>query len=221
MKPIIAPSLLSADFTKLGDQIKECEQNGADWFHLDVMDGRYVPPITFGSLICQAVRKSTSLPIDVHFMIEEPEKQIDAFVEAGANSITVHIESCPHIHRTIQQIHSKGIKAGVSLNPGTPLSFIELVLNEVDLVLVMSVNPGWGGQDYLSLATKKIQTLANWKRTYGYHYLIEVDGGIHLNNIRQIVQDGAEVIVAGNAVFQNGEIGKNLNALKNELRGFL
>ncbi|MCX7834738.1 MAG: ribulose-phosphate 3-epimerase [bacterium] len=216
MTPLLAPSLLSADFTKLEDQIKQCEQGGADWIHLDVMDGCFVPPITFGPIICQAVKKVTTLPIDVHLMIIEPERQIEPFVQAGADSVTVHVESCNHLHRVIQTIHSKKIKAGVALNPATPLAMIEPILSEVDLVLVMSVNPGWGGQQYLSVASEKIRTLAQWKKEKNLKLLIEVDGGIHQNNIQEIVGIGAEVIVVGNAVFHHGNIQENLNELRKQ-----
>lgn len=217
MQALLAPSLLSADFTILGEQIKKCETGGADWLHLDVMDGRFVPPITFGAGMCSAIKSVSRLPVDVHLMIVEPEKQIDFFIDAGADYLTIHIETCPHLHRILDIIQQRGVKAGVSLNPATPLVLIESVLDRVDLVLVMSVNPGWGGQRYLRIASDKITQLSNWKRERSYPYLIEVDGGVSYNNIFDIAKFGAEVFVAGNAVFQNGSIEDNLRSLRQQI----
>lgn len=215
-KTLLAPSLLAADFTKLAEQIAIIEKSGADWLHLDVMDGQFVPPITFGDLVCKAASTVTKLPLDVHLMIVEPERQIDAFAAAGAQYLTVHVEACAHLHRVLQTIRSAGMKAGVSLNPGTPVEVVEPVLDIADLVLVMSVNPGWGAQKYLPLAEEKIRKLATWRKQRKLSYLIEIDGGIYPDTAKLAVAAGVDVLVAGTAVFK-GDIAKNIHALKKAL----
>ncbi|CAN7460953.1 ribulose-phosphate 3-epimerase [Paenibacillus sp. LjRoot153] len=199
----VAPSILSADFAKLGDEIKAVEQGGADWIHVDVMDGHFVPNITIGPLVVDAIRPVTKLPLDVHLMIEKPDRYIPDFVKAGADLISVHVEACTHLHRTLDLIKQSGIKAGVVLNPATPISLIEHVLDEhLDLVLIMTVNPGFGGQAFIPGMLNKIRSLreqANAKGLTGLH--IEVDGGINEITARQVIEAGADVLVAGNAVF--------------------
>lgn len=199
----VAPSILSADFAKLGDEIKAVEHGGADWIHVDVMDGHFVPNITIGPLVVDAIRPVTKLPLDVHLMIEKPDRYIPDFVKAGADLISVHVEACTHLHRTLDLIKQSGIKAGVVLNPATPISLIEHVLDEhLDLVLIMTVNPGFGGQAFIPGMLNKIRALreqANAKGLTGLH--IEVDGGINEITARQVIEAGANVLVAGNAVF--------------------
>ena len=199
----VAPSILSANFAKLGDEIKAVEQGGADWIHVDVMDGHFVPNITIGPLVVDAIRPVTKLPLDVHLMIEQPDRYIPDFVKAGADLISVHVEACTHLHRTLDLIKQSGIKAGVVLNPATPISLIEHVLDEqLDLVLIMTVNPGFGGQAFIPGMLNKIRALreqANAKGLHGLH--IEVDGGINEVTARQVIEAGADVLVAGNAVF--------------------
>ncbi|MGO4497156.1 ribulose-phosphate 3-epimerase [Paenibacillus sp. 2RAB27] len=199
----VAPSILSANFAKLGDEIKAVEQGGADWIHVDVMDGHFVPNITIGPLVVDAIRPVTKLPLDVHLMIEKPDRYIPDFVKAGADLISVHVEACTHLHRTLDLIKQSGIKAGVVLNPATPISLIEHVLDQhLDLVLIMTVNPGFGGQAFIPGMLNKIRALreqANAKGLTGLH--IEVDGGINEITARQVIEAGADVLVAGNAVF--------------------
>ncbi|MBA2937923.1 ribulose-phosphate 3-epimerase [Paenibacillus sp. CGMCC 1.16610] len=199
----VAPSILSANFAKLGEEIKDAELGGADWIHVDVMDGHFVPNITIGPLVVDAIRPVTKLPLDVHLMIEDPDRYIPDFVKAGADLISVHVEACTHLHRTLHLIKQSGVKAGVVLNPATPISLIEHVLDEnLDLVLIMTVNPGFGGQAFIPGMLGKIRALrdqANAKGLSGLH--IEVDGGINEVTARQVVEAGADVLVAGNAVF--------------------
>ncbi|OPH53013.1 ribulose-phosphate 3-epimerase [Paenibacillus ferrarius] len=199
----VAPSILSANFARLGEEIKEAELGGADWIHVDVMDGHFVPNITIGPLVVEAIRPVTKLPLDVHLMIEQPDRYIPDFVKAGADLISVHVEACTHLHRTLHLIKQSGVKAGVVLNPATPISLIEHVLDEqLDLVLIMTVNPGFGGQAFIPGMLNKIRALreqANAKGLSGLH--IEVDGGINEVTARQVAEAGADVLVAGNAVF--------------------
>ncbi len=211
----IAPSILSADFARLGDEVRAAEEAGVDYIHVDVMDGHFVPNITIGPLIVKALRPITPLPLDVHLMIENPERYLEDFVEAGADILTVHVETCPHLHRTIQQIKSLGIKAGVTLNPATPLSTLEEILPAVDLVLIMSVNPGFGGQSYIPGSTAKIARLRAMLDAIGSEADLEVDGGINPTTIQQAVEAGATVLVAGSAIFNSrASIASNVAQLR-------
>lgn len=198
----IAPSILSADFSKLGEEIKDVERSGADYIHIDVMDGHFVPNITFGPVVIQSIRPLTSLPFDVHLMIQNPDPYIPMFIDAGATILTVHAEACLHLHRTIQLIKSYGIKAGVAINPATPAEMIVEVLEELDQVLVMTVNPGFGGQQFIQQMMKKIKKFYDWKVTHNYSYDIEVDGGINEETAKLCVDHGANVLVAGSAIFK-------------------
>lgn len=197
----IAPSLLSADFTRLADELASVEEAGADWIHVDVMDGHFVPNITLGPFIVEAVKRATDLPLDVHLMIERPERYIEDFVRAGANSVGVQVEACPHLHRTIAQIRETGARACVVLNPSTPASAVEVVLGDVDQVLVMTVNPGFGGQKFIESMLPKIETLRGWINENGLDVALEVDGGIAVETIGRAAAAGADVFVAGSAVF--------------------
>ncbi len=201
----IAPSILSADFARLGEQVTEATKAGADYIHIDVMDGQFVPQITIGAPVVAAVRSHTSLPLDVHLMIEAPEQQIKQFADAGASIITVHIEACPHIHRVVQTIKESGVKAGVSLNPGTPLESLNEILPSLDLVLVMTVNPGFGGQTFIEGMLDKIARLRAELDKRGLATELEVDGGINAEIAPKVVQAGATVLVAGAAVFNSGQ----------------
>ena len=209
----LAPSILAADFSNLGRDVKEIENAGVEYLHIDVMDGMYVPTISFGAHIVRSLRKVSSLVFDVHLMIEDPIRLIDEFVEAGADIITVHAEACKHLHRTITEIKEKGIKVGVSLNPSTPLNILEYVLDELDMVLLMSVNPGYGGQDFLPLTIEKIKTLKEMIDKKNLKADIEVDGGITTENVHEVLDAGANVIVAGTAVFNN-DISENIKQFK-------
>lgn len=197
----IAPSILSADFSRLGDEIRAVDAAGADYIHVDVMDGQFVPNITIGPLVVEAARKVTKLPLDVHLMISDPDRYIPDFAAAGADIIVVHAEACPHLHRTIQLIRSLGKRAGVSLNPVTPLNVLEYVLGELDLVLLMTVNPGFGGQSFIEACIPKIQALRGMLDKRGLETELEVDGGVKTDNIARIAHAGADVFVAGSAVF--------------------
>jgi ribulose-phosphate 3-epimerase len=197
----IAPSILSANFAKLGEEIVDVEQGGADYIHVDVMDGHFVPNITIGPLIVEAIRPITELPLDVHLMIENPDVYISAFAEAGASIITVHQEATVHLHRTIQLIKSSGVKAGVALNPGTPVEMIKDVLGELDLVLIMTVNPGFGGQSFIPFTVEKIRQLAKWRDQFKFNFEIEVDGGVNVSTANSCALAGADVLVAGSAVY--------------------
>lgn len=212
----LSPSILSADFSKLGEQVKEIERYGADWVHIDVMDGMFVPNISFGMPIIKSIRKLTDLTFDVHLMIEEPGRYIKDFVDAGADMITIHYEADRHIDRTISYIKSFGIKAGIALNPGTPVSMIENLIEKVDMVLIMSVNPGFGGQKYIEYCGRKIEEVKALKDKYNKEMYIQVDGGIDITNIDKVIKAGANSIVAGSAVFKNNEIEKNIEALKDK-----
>ena len=198
---ILSPSLLSADFWRAGEQLKELEDAGVKWLHVDVMDGDFVPSISFGMPVIKSLRAKSNLFFDVHMMVTEPVRYIDAMVDAGADMITVHVEACKHLHRTIQAIKAKGIKAGVVLNPGTPLNALDCILEDVDMVLLMTVNPGFGGQKYIPTMTAKIKALKEMIDARGLNIDIEVDGGATPDNVKMLLEAGANVIVAGSAVF--------------------
>jgi ribulose-phosphate 3-epimerase len=214
MMRIIAPSILSADFTKLGDEIKSVENAGADWIHIDVMDGHFVPAITMGPIITKAARSNTSLPLDVHLMIENPDLYIPDFAKAGATLISVHVEACAHLNRTIQLIKKFKTKAGVALNPSTPLSSLEWILEFVDFVLIMSVNPGFGGQAFIPNSIDKIRVLRKMIKERGLSTLIEIDGGVNEKNIEEISIAGADAFVAGSAIFGTRDYKKAIKGLK-------
>ena len=197
----LAPSILSADFGHLAEDVKKIEEGGADIIHVDVMDGHFVPNISFGAPVMKGLNGKTGLNYDVHLMIENPDQYIEDFITPQTEYITVHQEACVHLHRTIQNIKSKGIKAGVSINPATPVSTLECILEDVDLVLVMSVNPGFGGQKFIPGALEKVRQLAEIKKAKGLDFIIEIDGGITLNNIQEVLESGVEMAVAGSAVF--------------------
>jgi len=199
----IAPSILAADFTKLGDEVKQAQDAGADLIHIDVMDGRFVPNITMGPLVVEAVKKVATVPLDVHLMIVEPEKYIETFADAGANNITVHIEACPHLHRVLGQIKEAGCKVGVALNPHTRPESLAEILNMLDIINVMTVNPGFGGQSFIERMTSKIATLRAMVRNEHLDIDIEVDGGINSDTISSAVQSGANVMIAGSCIFKH------------------
>lgn len=213
----IAPSILSADFSKLGAEIADVERGGADWIHVDVMDGHFVPNITIGPLIVESIRPHTKLPLDVHLMIENPDAYIPAFVKAGADLISVHVEACRHLHRTLHFIKDQQVKAGVVLNPATPLSSIEHVLDEsLDLVLIMTVNPGFGGQQFIPAMLPKIARLRQMLDERGLQHIdIEVDGGVNAETARQVIDAGANVLVAGSAVFNRSDRAEAIRQIRN------
>lgn len=213
--PIIAPSLLSANYLNLAADCDMLNASEAEWFHLDVMDGKFVPNISFGPMIVEFIRKATQKVCDVHLMIVEPERYAEAFKNAGADILTVHVEACAHLHRNIQQIKNLGMKAGVAINPHTPLNMIEHVIGDIDLVCLMSVNPGFGGQSFIPETFKKIADLKKMITEKKAPVLIEVDGGVSLSNAASIVQAGADVLVAGNAVFKSTDPIQTIAALKN------
>jgi ribulose-phosphate 3-epimerase len=210
----IAPSILSADFARLGEEIKVVENGGADYIHVDVMDGHFVPNITIGPLIVEAIRPITKLPLDVHLMIENPDQYIEAFAKSGADFITVHVEACKHLHRTIHYIKSLGVKAGVVLNPATPIETIQHVLSDVDMVLLMSVNPGFGGQAFIPEVIQKIKTLRRIIDEKGLLVEIEIDGGVNEVTGRLCIEAGATVLVAGSAIYNKKDRAKAIAALK-------
>jgi len=213
----IAPSILSADFAKLGDEIRSVENAGADWIHVDVMDGHYVPNITMGPLIVKAARDVTSLPIDVHLMIENPDRYINDFAKAGASVISVHIETCVHLNRTIQIIKESGLRAGVALNPSTHLSSLDWILEYIDLVVIMSVNPGFGGQTFITNTLEKITALRSMIDDRNLSTLIEIDGGVCEENIEDISIAGSDVFVAGSAIFGSHDYKKTIAGFKKKI----
>jgi len=214
---LIAPSILSADFSKLGEEVRAVEKAGADWIHIDVMDGHFVPNITIGPLVLDAVRKVTDLPLDVHLMIENPENFIQAFVDAGADFITVQVETCVHLNRVIQMIHQAGIKAGAVLNPSTPLSTIEWDLDNLELVMLMGVNPGFGGQKFIPSTLKKVRALRKIIQARGLATLIEMDGGVSKNTIKEISDAGADVLVSGSAIFGTDDYTETIKAFRKRI----
>ncbi len=210
----IAPSILSADFSRLGDEIRAIEQGGADYVHIDVMDGHFVPNITIGPLVVDAVRRVTDLPLDVHLMIEHPDRYVSDFAKAGADLVVVHVEATTHLHRTIQLIRSLGKKAGVSLNPATPLTTLDMILPDLDLVLLMTVNPGFGGQSFIESCLPKIAELRQRIDQLGKTIELEVDGGVKIDNIERIAAAGADVFVAGSAVFGTSDYAATIRQLR-------
>ena len=212
MKTIISPSILSADFAKLGEDVKAAADAGAQWIHIDVMDGAFVPNISLGFPVIKSLRKETDKIFDVHLMIEEPGRYISEFAEAGADLITIHVEAAKHLHRAVQQVKAAGCKVGISLNPATPLCALDHILDEIDMVLIMTVNPGYGGQAYIDAMDKKIRDLRKMADERGLDLDIEVDGGVTADNIAHIKECGANIFVAGSAVF-NGDIETNVKKL--------
>ncbi|MCK5541559.1 MAG: ribulose-phosphate 3-epimerase [Desulfobacterales bacterium] len=211
---IIAPSILSADFTILGQEINAVENGGADWIHIDVMDGQFVPNITYGPIIVKASKKATNLPLDVHLMIKTPELIIPDFIKAGADFISVHAEACTHLHRTIQMIKNANVKAGVALNPATPTEAVEWIMDEIDFILVMSVNPGFGGQKFIKSSIKKIEKLAAMKEKKNPDLIIQVDGGVNEKTVQDIFNAGATSFVAGSYIFNAPDYKKQISLLK-------
>ena len=210
----LAPSILSADFSALAADVKKIEEGGADYIHVDVMDGHFVPNISFGAAVMKSLNGKTSLPYDVHLMIENPDQYIGDFVTDQTEFITVHQEACVHLHRTIQNIKSKGVKAGVSINPATPVSSLECVLEDLDLVLIMSVNPGFGGQKFSPQTLNKVKELAAIKKERGLNFAIEIDGGVTLANAREVMDAGVEIAVAGSAVFGAEDVVQRVKEFK-------
>jgi ribulose-phosphate 3-epimerase len=212
----IAPSILAADLANLGDEVRAVEAAGADWIHVDVMDGHFVPNITIGPFVVEAIRRSTTLPLDVHLMIEAPERTVADFVKAGATTVGVHVETCPHLHRTLAQIREIGARASVVLNPATPASAVDAVLADVDQVLVMTVNPGFGGQRFIESALPKLQRIRGWLEERGLDVALEVDGGIAPGTIGPAARAGADVFVAGTAVFGAADYAAAIAGLRRE-----
>jgi ribulose-phosphate 3-epimerase len=214
----LAPSILSADFTRLRDEVKAVEEAGADYIHIDVMDGHFVPNITVGPLVVEAVKRITSLPLDVHLMIENPDCYLDDFIKAGSNLLSVHVETCPHLQRTLTAIRERGVKAAVVLNPATSLTALEYTLEEVDMVLLMTVNPGFGGQRFIPSTIAKIKRVRKLIDESQLAVELEVDGGITLENISMVSQAGADVVVSGSAVFQSKDLRETVRMMKGKLR---
>lgn len=214
----IAPSILAADFARLGGEVKRAEEAGADIIHIDVMDGHFVPNITIGPAVVSCLKKATSLPLDVHLMIEEPDRFIDAFSQAGASFITVHVETGYHLEMTLNFIREKGCKVGIALNPATPVEDIKLVIEEVDLVLVMSVNPGFGGQEFIPFSMPKISKIKKMAEEQGRDIDIEVDGGLTLDNIQDVVKAGATILVMGTTIFKAKSINETMSEIKKKVK---
>jgi ribulose-phosphate 3-epimerase len=210
----IAPSILSADFSQLGQDFKMINESQADWFHVDVMDGVFVPNISFGFPVVKALKKMAQKPLDVHLMIVEPDRYIRDFAQAGADVLTVHYEACTHLHRTLSAIKQEGMQAGVALNPHTPVDLLQDVLNDLDLVLIMSVNPGFGGQKFIENTYRKVEKLAQMRQDAGTSFDIEIDGGVNLDNYKKLIDAGADVLVAGSSVFKSDNPTKTIAALK-------
>jgi ribulose-phosphate 3-epimerase len=215
----IAPSILSADFSRLGEEIEAAEKAGADLIHVDIMDGHFVPNITIGPPVVKAIKKVTRLPLDVHLMIEDPDRYIDSFSKAGADLITIHTEASTHLHRSINYIKTSGPEAGVSLNPATPLNILDFVLSEVDMVLLMSVNPGFGGQEFIPQTIDKLAMLKDMIRKRGLKTKIEVDGGINVNNAADVVKAGADILVMGSAFFHTNDYAGVIKAVRAKVKG--
>ncbi|HLT56976.1 MAG TPA: ribulose-phosphate 3-epimerase [Bacillota bacterium] len=215
----IAPSILSADFSKLKDEIKEVEIAGADYLHVDVMDGHFVPNITIGPLVVEAIKPHTKLPLDVHLMIENPDQYIPEFAKSGASIISVHQEACTHLHRTIQLIKDNGVQAGVVINPATPAQLIKPILADVDLVLVMTVNPGFGGQSFIKETLPKIGEIAKWREELNLSFQIEVDGGVNRETAKWCTDKGADILVAGSAIFNEKDRAKAIETIVNSVKG--
>ncbi|OIU72269.1 ribulose-phosphate 3-epimerase [Rossellomorea aquimaris] len=213
----IAPSILSANFAELGKEIKDVENGGADYIHIDVMDGHFVPNITMGPMVVKAVRPLTDLPLDVHLMIEDPDQYIEAFADAGADYITVHVEAAAHLHRTIQLIKSKGVKAGVVLNPATPAEWVQPILQDIDMVLLMTVNPGFGGQSFIPSVVPKIKQIRSWADEVNPNLEIEVDGGINTETAAVCAEAGADVFVAGSAIYNKSDRRAAIQELRKSL----
>jgi len=213
----IAASILSADFGRLAEEVRAVQRAGADWIHIDVMDGHFVPNITIGPMVVRAVRAATTLPLDVHLMIEEPERYVEEFAQAGAQYISVHQEACPHLHAVLQRIDRAGAVPAVAINPGTPLAAIEPVLGDVGLLLVMSVNPGFGGQGFIDGAREKLSRARELRAQRGWSFLIEVDGGVKVENTRAVAAAGAEVLVSGTGIFGTPDYAATLSAMRREM----
>jgi ribulose-phosphate 3-epimerase len=215
--PALAPSILSADFGRLREEVEQVEANGADLIHVDIMDGHFVPNLTAGPALVRALRRRTDLYLDVHMMVTDPDAFIEDFADAGANGMTVHAETCPHLHRTIHHIRDAGMEAGVALNPATPIRMIEEALSVINLLLIMSVNPGFGGQPFIDGSLDKIRRARNVMKTVRSEALLEVDGGVKIENARAVVEAGADILVAGSAIFASSDYGKTMKKFWEEM----